>query len=125
MGIKLQPHTIDTEPMTADRDPASRGDEVSSTSSLRNGRARMSDSERTRFLAVTLLFGVTQLGVVLTVALVAFTPISVGDSYWADLLRGLVFLGFAVPFLFAPIAIAAATEPRLRAAGDRAASRST
>ena len=85
----------------------------------------MSDSQRTRFLALTLVCGVTQLGIVLTVALVALTPVSVGDSYWADLLPGLVFLGFAVPFLFVPIAIAAATEPRLRAARDRAASRST
>jgi hypothetical protein len=97
----------------------------SSMSSPRNGRARTSDSQRTRFLALTLLCGVTQLGIVLTVALFALTPVSVGDSYWADLLRGLVLLGFAVPFLFVPIAIAAMTEPRLRAAATERASRST
>jgi hypothetical protein len=86
----------------------------------------MTDSQRTRLLALTLLCGLTQLGVVLTIAVVAFTRVSVGDSYWADLFRGLVILGVAIPFLLVPIAIAAVTEPKLRQAGaGEAASRST
>src|SRR5262245_51607792 len=101
--VKLSPRTIDTD----------RGEE-----------ARMTDSRRTRLLVLTLLCGVTELGVVVTVALVAVTPVSVGDSYWADLIRGLVLLGLAVPVLFVPIAVAALTEPTQRTAG-RAVSRST
>jgi hypothetical protein len=80
----------------------------------------MSDSQRTRLLALTLLCGVTQLGTGLTVALVAFSPVSVGDSYWADLFRGVVILGLAIPFLLVPIAIAAVMELTRRAVAGEA-----
>jgi hypothetical protein len=86
----------------------------------------MTDSQRTRLLTLSLLCGVTQLGVVVTVAVVAFTRVSVGDSYWADLFRGVVILGVAIPFLLVPTAIAAVTEPKLQQGGaGEAASRST
>jgi hypothetical protein len=78
----------------------------------------MSDSQRTRLLALALLCSVTQLGLVLTVALVAFTPVSIGDSYWADLFRGVVILGLAIPFLLVPIAVAAVRELRRAVAGE-------
>jgi hypothetical protein len=85
----------------------------------------MSDLQLTRLLAPALLCGVMQLGIVLTVALVAFTPVSVGDSYWADLFGGFVILGLAIPLLLVPIGIAALTTAAERAPARETTSRST
>lgn len=43
----------------------------------------------------------------LTLGLVYFTQVSVDGSYWADLFPGFLILGFAIPFAFVPITIAA------------------
>jgi hypothetical protein len=86
----------------------------------------MSDSQRTRLLVLTLVCALAQLGVVLAVAVVGITGFSIGGSYRADLFRGFVLLGLAIPFLLVPTAIAALTAPKVQHAGsEEAASRST
>jgi EmrB/QacA subfamily drug resistance transporter len=56
-----------------------------------------------------LIFGMT----VLTMGLLYFTQVSVGGSYWADLLPGFLLIGLGIPFAFVPISIAAfaGTQP--------------
>ena len=50
-----------------------------------------------------LIFGMS----LLTIGLVYFTQVSVGGSYWTDLLPGFLIIGLAIPFAFVPISIAA------------------
>ena len=50
-----------------------------------------------------LVFGMS----LLTVGLVYFTQVSVGGSYWTDLLPGFLIIGLGMPFAFVPISIAA------------------
>lgn len=50
-----------------------------------------------------MLIGMTLLGV----ALLTFTQISVGGSYWADLFPGFLLVGVGMPFVFVPVTIAA------------------
>ncbi len=53
----------------------------------------------------------------LTVGLLLFTQVSVGGSYWADLLPGFLVLGVAIPFAFVPITIAALAGTKPQEAG--------
>jgi EmrB/QacA subfamily drug resistance transporter len=43
----------------------------------------------------------------MTVALVFFTQLSVGGSYWSDLFPGFLVIGLGMPFVFVPVTIAA------------------
>jgi len=60
-----------------------------------------------------LIFGMS----LLTIGLVYFTQVSVGGSYWADLLPGFLIIGLAIPFAFVPISIAAFAGTRQDEAG--------
>jgi EmrB/QacA subfamily drug resistance transporter len=60
-----------------------------------------------------LIFGMT----LLTIGLVYFTQVSVGGSYWTDLLPGFLIIGLAIPFAFVPISIAAFAGTRQDEAG--------
>ncbi|MCI0636067.1 MAG: DHA2 family efflux MFS transporter permease subunit [Actinobacteria bacterium] len=60
-----------------------------------------------------LIFGMT----LLTIGLVWFTQVSVGGSYWTDLLPGFLIIGLAIPFAFVPISIAAFAGTREDEAG--------
>jgi EmrB/QacA subfamily drug resistance transporter len=60
-----------------------------------------------------LIFGMT----LLTIGLVYFTQVSVGGSYWVDLLPGFLIIGLAIPFAFVPISIAAFAGTRQEEAG--------
>jgi EmrB/QacA subfamily drug resistance transporter len=53
----------------------------------------------------------------LTVGLLLFTQVSVGGSYWVDLLPGFLVLGVAIPFAFVPITIAALAGTKAQEAG--------
>jgi EmrB/QacA subfamily drug resistance transporter len=60
-----------------------------------------------------LIFGMS----LLTIGLVYFTQVSVGGSYWADLLPGFLIIGLGIPFAFVPISIAAFAGTRQEEAG--------
>ena len=60
-----------------------------------------------------LVFGMT----LLTVGMVWFTQVSVGGSYWVDLLPGFLLIGLGMPFCFVPITIAALAGTRDDEAG--------
>jgi EmrB/QacA subfamily drug resistance transporter len=60
-----------------------------------------------------LIFGMS----LLTIGLVYFTQVSVGGSYWVDLLPGFLVIGLAIPFAFVPISIAAFAGTRHDEAG--------
>jgi len=60
-----------------------------------------------------LVFGMS----LLTIGLVYFTQVSVGGSYWADLLPGFLIIGLGIPFAFVPISIAAFAGTRQNEAG--------
>jgi EmrB/QacA subfamily drug resistance transporter len=60
-----------------------------------------------------LIFGMS----LLTIGLVYFTQVSVGGSYWVDLLPGFLIIGLAIPFAFVPISIAAFAGTRQDEAG--------
>jgi EmrB/QacA subfamily drug resistance transporter len=60
-----------------------------------------------------LIFGMS----LLTIGLVYFTQVSVGGSYWVDLLPGFLIIGLAIPFAFVPISIAAFAGTRQEEAG--------
>jgi predicted MFS family arabinose efflux permease len=60
-----------------------------------------------------LVFGMS----LLTIGLVYFTQVSVGGSYWTDLLPGFLIIGLAIPFAFVPISIAAFAGTRQDEAG--------
>ncbi len=60
-----------------------------------------------------LVFGMT----LLTVGLLYFTQVSVGGSYWVDLLPGFLIIGLGMPFAFVPISIAAVAGTRQSEAG--------
>jgi sugar phosphate permease len=60
-----------------------------------------------------LIFGMS----LLTIGLVYFTQVSVGGSYWTDLLPGFLIIGLAIPFAFVPISIAAFAGTRQDEAG--------
>ena len=60
-----------------------------------------------------LVFGMS----LLTVGLVYFTQVSVGGSYWTDLLPGFLIIGLGMPFAFVPISIAALAGTRPAEAG--------
>jgi EmrB/QacA subfamily drug resistance transporter len=60
-----------------------------------------------------LIFGMT----LLTIGLVYFTQVSVGGSYWTDLLPGFLIIGLAIPFAFVPISIAAFAGTKEHEAG--------
>jgi EmrB/QacA subfamily drug resistance transporter len=57
-----------------------------------------------------LILGMTTL----TVGLLYFTQVSVDGSYWSDLFPGFLVIGFAIPFVFVPVTIAAlaGTKPQ-------------
>ena len=61
----------------------------------------------------TLIVGMS----LLTVGLLLFTQVSVGGSYWIDLLPGFLVLGVAIPFAFVPITIAALAGTKPEEAG--------
>jgi Na+/melibiose symporter-like transporter len=80
----------------------------------------------------TLIVGLS----LLTIGLLLFTEVSVGGSYWVDLLSDFLVLGVAIPLAFVPITIAAlagtkpqeagllrATDDELRFIRDRPAGR--
>ncbi len=60
-----------------------------------------------------LVFGMS----LLTIGLVYFTQVSVGGSYWTDLLPGFLIIGLGMPFAFVPISIAALAGTRPDQAG--------
>jgi EmrB/QacA subfamily drug resistance transporter len=60
-----------------------------------------------------LVFGMS----LLTVGLLYFTQVSVGGSYWTDLLPGFLILGLAIPFAYVPITIAALAGTKPQEAG--------
>jgi len=60
-----------------------------------------------------LVFGMS----LLTIGLVYFTQVSVGGSYWGDLLPGFLIIGLGIPFAFVPISIAAFAGTRQDEAG--------
>ena len=60
-----------------------------------------------------LVFGMS----LLTVGLVYFTQVSVGGSYWTDLLPGFLIIGLGMPFAFVPISIAAVAGTKPGEAG--------
>jgi EmrB/QacA subfamily drug resistance transporter len=60
-----------------------------------------------------LVFGMS----LLTIGLVYFTQVSVGGSYWRDLLPGFLIIGLGIPFAFVPISIAAFAGTRQDEAG--------
>jgi EmrB/QacA subfamily drug resistance transporter len=60
-----------------------------------------------------LIFGMS----LLTIGLVYFAQVSVGGSYWVDLLPGFLVIGLAIPFAFVPISIAAFAGTRQDEAG--------
>jgi EmrB/QacA subfamily drug resistance transporter len=60
-----------------------------------------------------LIFGMS----LLTIGLLYFTQVSVGGSYWADLLPGFLIIGLGIPFAFVPISIAAFAGTRQEEAG--------
>ena len=62
---------------------------------------------------LTLVVGMS----LLTVGLLLFTQVSVGGSYWIDLLPGFLVLGVAVPFAFVPTTIAALAGTKPQEAG--------
>jgi predicted MFS family arabinose efflux permease len=53
----------------------------------------------------------------LTAGLLYFTQVSVGGSYWADLLPGFLIIGLGIPFAFVPITIAAMAGTKPQEAG--------
>jgi EmrB/QacA subfamily drug resistance transporter len=53
----------------------------------------------------------------LTVGLLSFTQVSADGSYWVDLFPGFLILGFAIPFAFVPITIAALAGTKPQEAG--------
>jgi EmrB/QacA subfamily drug resistance transporter len=53
----------------------------------------------------------------LAIGLVYFTQVSVGGSYWTDLLPGFLIIGLGIPFAFVPISIAAFAGTQRRDAG--------
>jgi EmrB/QacA subfamily drug resistance transporter len=61
----------------------------------------------------TLVFGMSAM----TLGLLYFTQISVGGSYWTDLLPGFLILGVGLVFAFVPITIAALAGTRPQEAG--------
>jgi EmrB/QacA subfamily drug resistance transporter len=60
-----------------------------------------------------LIFGMS----LMTIGLVYFTQVSVGGSYWTDLLPGFLIIGLGIPFAFVPISIAAFAGTRQDEAG--------
>jgi EmrB/QacA subfamily drug resistance transporter len=60
-----------------------------------------------------LVFGMA----LLTAGLLYFTQVSVGGSYWADLLPGFLIIGLGIPFAFVPITIAAMAGTKPQEAG--------
>jgi EmrB/QacA subfamily drug resistance transporter len=60
-----------------------------------------------------LVFGMS----LLTIGLVYFTQVSVGGSYWTELLPGFLIIGLGIPFAFVPISIAAFAGTRQSEAG--------
>jgi EmrB/QacA subfamily drug resistance transporter len=60
-----------------------------------------------------LVFGMS----LLTIGLVYFTQVSVGGSYWTDLLPGFLIIGLGIPFAFVPISIAAFAGTKQTEAG--------
>jgi EmrB/QacA subfamily drug resistance transporter len=60
-----------------------------------------------------LVFGMS----LMTIGLVYFTQVSVGGSYWGDLLPGFLIIGLGIPFAFVPISIAAFAGTRQHEAG--------
>ena len=60
-----------------------------------------------------LIFGMS----LLTIGLLYFTQVSVGGTYWADLLPGFLIIGLGIPFAFVPISIAAFAGTRQDEAG--------
>ncbi len=60
-----------------------------------------------------LVFGMS----LMTVGLLFFTQVSVGDSYWTDLLPGFLIIGLGIPFAFVPITIAAVAGTKREEAG--------
>ena len=53
----------------------------------------------------------------MTVGLLYFTQVSVGDSYWTALLPGFLIIGLGIPFAFVPITIAAVAGTKREEAG--------
>jgi MFS family permease len=53
----------------------------------------------------------------MTVGLLWFTQVSVGDSYWTALLPGFLIIGLGIPFAFVPITIAAVAGTKREEAG--------
>jgi hypothetical protein len=78
----------------------------------------MTDSQRTKWLATALLC-LTPLVVALDLAIMNFTQVLAADSYWADLFRGFLIVGLAIPFALVPLAIAAVAGTLDVAASDR------
>jgi EmrB/QacA subfamily drug resistance transporter len=60
-----------------------------------------------------LIFGMS----LMTVGLLFFTQVSVGDSYWTGLLPGFLIIGLGIPFAFVPITIAAVAGTKREEAG--------
>ena len=60
-----------------------------------------------------LVFGMAMM----TTGLLYFTQVSVGGSYWADLLPGFLIIGVGIPFAFVPISIAAVAGTKREEAG--------
>jgi len=60
-----------------------------------------------------LVFGMAMM----TAGLLYFTQVSVGGSYWADLLPGFLIIGVGIPFAFVPISIAAVAGTKREEAG--------
>jgi EmrB/QacA subfamily drug resistance transporter len=60
-----------------------------------------------------LVFGMTMM----TVGLLWFTQVSVGGSYWTDLLPGFLVIGLGMPFAFVAITIAAVAGTKPQEAG--------
>jgi EmrB/QacA subfamily drug resistance transporter len=60
-----------------------------------------------------LIFGMS----LMTLGLVYFTQVSVGGSYWTELLPGFLIIGLGIPFAFVPITIAAVAGTRPDEAG--------
>ena len=60
-----------------------------------------------------LIFGMS----LMTVGLLYFTQVSVGDSYWTALLPGFLIIGLGIPFAFVPITIAAVAGTKREEAG--------
>jgi EmrB/QacA subfamily drug resistance transporter len=60
-----------------------------------------------------LVFGMS----LMTIGLLYFTQVSVGGSYWTELLPGFLIIGLGIPFAFVPITIAAVAGTRPDEAG--------